>query len=116
MTVAGLQPREGCVQHVGRVHDLELAAHDVAHSPIGSLGQRLEHVAAQQHARNVASLPSRPPWPPSTTGKSCCDPARISSSTRLAESSGATVWKSVSMARLTGMPLKAVRICTMLAS
>src|SRR5437899_6245022 len=62
MTVTGLQPREGRVQHVAGVHDLELAAHDVAYSPIGgSLGQRLEHIAAQQHARNVASLPSSAP-------------------------------------------------------
>ncbi len=42
--------------------------------------------------------------PSSTTGKSCCDPARTSSIARASVSRGDSAWKSVSIARRTGMP------------
>ncbi len=60
-------------------------------------------------------MPSTRPSP-STTGKSCCEPDSTSPTTRARLSRGLRVWKSVIMARVTGMPLTEFFICTRLAS
>src|SRR5215216_3977223 len=104
-----LQPVEHHFEHLIRIHLGQIAADEVHHR------HRLSMLCERLHKVSRSRIPATRPFA-STTGKSCCEPARISATTWDRLSRGESVLKSVSIARVTGIPLTVLLTCTAPAS